>query len=223
MTFGREMVDARGPVADFPAASMLTGLFANALGWRWEERDAHAALQSRLRFAARIDRPGHRITDFQTAQLGAKDQGWTTRGVVEGRDGASYGTPHIRTRDYDADRRVAVATRLEPPGDALTVEHLAAALVRPARPLFIGRKPCLPSRPILHGVQDHATLLAALDAVPAGDDPARPSLVLLPLEEPAAAGDELRSVTDERDWHSGVHGGARTVRIRRAARPEPAP
>lgn len=223
MAFGCEMVDARGPIGDFPAASMLTGLLANALGWHWEERDAHAGLQSRLHFAARIDRSGHGITDFQTAQLGAKDQGWTTRGVAEGRDGASYDTPHIRMRDYDADRRVAIAVRLEPPEELPTVDHLAAALARPARPLFIGRKPCLPSRPVLHDVQDHPSLLAALDAIPAGDEPDQAPLVLLPLTEAAAAGDELRSITDERDWRSGVHGGTRIVRIRRTARPEPAP
>jgi hypothetical protein len=32
--FGAEMVDARGPVRDWPGASLLTGLLANALGWR---------------------------------------------------------------------------------------------------------------------------------------------------------------------------------------------
>ena len=34
MAFGREMVDARGQIREFPGASMLTGLIANALGFR---------------------------------------------------------------------------------------------------------------------------------------------------------------------------------------------
>jgi hypothetical protein len=80
VAFGGETVDARGVIADFPAASMLTGLLANALGWRRGDRDALARLQARLRYAARIDRDGTRLTDFQTAQLGRNDQGWTTRG-----------------------------------------------------------------------------------------------------------------------------------------------
>ena len=34
MAFGGETVDNYGVVRSFPAASMLTGLLANALGWR---------------------------------------------------------------------------------------------------------------------------------------------------------------------------------------------
>ena len=35
MAFGGVAIDQVGPVRDFPAASMLTGLFANALGLEW--------------------------------------------------------------------------------------------------------------------------------------------------------------------------------------------
>jgi CRISPR-associated protein Cas7/Cse4/CasC subtype I-E len=56
LSFGVEMVDARGPVGDFPAASLLTGMLGNALGWRRSDSDRLGALQQRLRFAARIDR-----------------------------------------------------------------------------------------------------------------------------------------------------------------------
>jgi CRISPR system Cascade subunit CasD len=31
--YGAEMVDARGPVRDWPGASLLSGLLANALGF----------------------------------------------------------------------------------------------------------------------------------------------------------------------------------------------
>ena len=78
LAFGGETVDARGVIVDFPATSMLTGLLANALGWRRSDGDALASLQARLRYAARIDRDGVRLTDFQTAQLGKDDKGWTT-------------------------------------------------------------------------------------------------------------------------------------------------
>ena len=89
LAFGGEVVDARGVIVDFPGRSMLTGLFANALGWHRTERDRHARLQERLLFAARIDRQGTHLTDFQTAQLGAGDKGWTTRGRPEGRTGGA--------------------------------------------------------------------------------------------------------------------------------------
>ena len=82
MSFGGETIDNLGVIRWFPAVSMLTGLLANALGWRRVDRERHQDLQDRLVFAARIDREpagGVRLTDFQTAQLGANDKGWTTR------------------------------------------------------------------------------------------------------------------------------------------------
>jgi len=210
LAFGAEMVDARGVVGDFPGASMLTGLLANALGWRREERDRLERLQGRLRFAARIDREGERLTDFQTAQLGKDDQGWTTRGAPEGRAGgaATYRSPHIRRRDYDADKQVSVALHLDPAEEAPTLDDLAAALRAPARPLFLGRKSCLPARPLLEGIVQADSLAEALPAL------AEPSRVLLPDGEAAVARDERRLVSDLRGWHAGVHGGQRTVIVR---------
>ncbi len=210
LAFGGEAVDARGVVADFPSASMLTGLLANALGWRREQHGDHANLQARLRFAARIDAEGQRLTDFQTVQLAKNDKGWTTRGVPEGRDGASYNAPHIRRRDYDADKRVTVALRLEPAGAAPTLDDLATALKHPARPLFLGRKPCLPSRPLFEAIVEVPGLLDAL----AASAPAQSCRVLLPATEAPLPHDELRQIADQRDWHSGVHGGQRSVRVR---------
>ena len=89
MAFGGETIDNYGVIRWFPSASMLTGLLANALGWRRIERDRHQRLQDRLVFAARIDREPHgglRIQDYQTALLYEDDQSWTTRGEPEGRN-----------------------------------------------------------------------------------------------------------------------------------------
>jgi CRISPR system Cascade subunit CasD len=214
LAFGGETVDARGVIADFPAASMLTGLLANALGWRRGDHDALARLQSRLHYAARIDRDGTRLTDFQTAQLGRNDQGWTTHGVPERRAGGAntYDSPHLRQRDYDADKRVVVALRLEPAEEAPTLVELEAALDEPARPLFLGRKPCLPSGRIAAGVIRADGLLAALDSLPQPAGIA--TRVLLPASELSQAGDHTRPWSDVRDWHSGMHGGTRIVLIR---------
>jgi CRISPR system Cascade subunit CasD len=147
LAFGGEVVDARGVATDFPLASTLTGLIANALGYDHSERSRHAELQSRLQFAARIEREGRRIVDFQTAQLLQSDKGWTTRGYPEGRAGGAgtYGSPHIRYREYDADKRVLVALTVDPANVSPTLDDIAAAVREPARPLFIGRKACLPT------------------------------------------------------------------------------
>jgi CRISPR system Cascade subunit CasD len=215
LAFGGEAVDALGVIEAFPAASMLTGLLANALGWQRHHRHALARLQQRLHYAARIDREGRTLTDFQTAKLGADDQGWTTRGVPEGRSGgpATYNSPHIRRRDYDADKRVVVVLTLSPADEAPALADLAAALDEPARPLFLGRKPCLPSGPVGAGIVAADGFLAALASLPPPID-APSQRVLLPESEPALPGDDVRPWSDRRNWISGVHGGQRLVRIR---------
>ena len=220
LAFGGETIDNLGVVRPFPAASMLTGLFANALGWRRTERERHQRLQDRLVFAARIDREpagGVRMTDFQTAQLGAGDRGWTTRGQPEGRAGGpnTYNAPHLRYRDYYADMRVTVALRLQLEDDTPTLDELAAALDEPARPLFIGRKPCLPSIPLFGGFEEGDTALAALLRRPLYCAPraTEPIRALWPEGEGVAHIEPHRNgmLTDQRNWMSGLHGGGRWV------------
>ena len=220
MAFGGETIDNLGVIRRFPALSMLTGMFANALGWRRIERDRHQRLQDRIVFAARIDREpagGLRMTDFQTAQLGRNDRGWTTRGTPEGRAGGdrTYDAPHLRYRDFFADMRVTVALRLEPADEAPTLEDLSDALDEPARPLFIGRKPCLPSARLNAGQRDAVSALAALIDEPLGEGVPGESAVSL-LWADGESSDKASPVntymlTDERNWRSGLHGGGRLV------------
>ena len=220
MAFGGETIDNLGVIRWFPAASMLTGLFANALGWRRTERERHQRLQDRLVFVARIDREpagGVRMTDFQTAQLGANDRGWTTRGQPEGRAGGAntYDSPHLRFRDYFADMRVTVALRLEPAGDEPTLDDLADALQEPKRPLFIGRKPCLPTTSLFRDFSEGDTALAALLATAIDDsDSAQEAVKLLwPRGEgvDSVTANRTYMLTDQRNWGSGLHGGGRQV------------
>ena len=157
IAFGGETIDNFGVIRDFPALSMVTGLMANALGWDRSDDALHNRLQDRLRLGTRLEAPGLRLTDFQTAQLGANDKAWTTWGTVEERRGeaASYDSPHLRYRDYHADLTALLAVRLEPALDSPTLEEVAQALDRPQRPLFIGRKPCLPVGRLVSGLTAH--------------------------------------------------------------------
>ena len=219
MAFGGETIDNLGVIRPFPAVSMITGLLANALGWRRIERQRHQDLQDGIVVAARIDREpagGVRMTDFQTAQLAANDRGWTTRGAPEGRAGGAntYLAPHLRYRDYYADMRVSAALRLEPEDDAPTLNELAEALQEPARPLFIGRKPCLPSEPLFGGFAEGDTALAALLSVAPADDPRdEPCRLQWPRDEGVDGIEANRThmITDQRNWVSGLHGGGRWV------------
>lgn len=219
MAFGGETIDNYGVVRRFPSVSMLTGLLANALGWRRIERERHQRLQDRLVFAARIDREpagGVPMQDFQTAQIGAADRGWTTRGRPEGRAGgaATYLAPNLRYRDYWADMRVTVALRLQPEQEAPTLDDLASALESPTRPLFIGRKPCLPSDQLFAGFKEADTALAALVETPVETSEVAHDVRLLWPEGDGIAGVEANRtymLTDQRNWTSGLHGGGRTV------------
>lgn len=235
--FGGEIIDAYGVVRDFPGRSTVTGLLANALGYDRAEGALLDRLQARLVLGSARVAEGRRVRDFQTARLGAGDRGWTTRGRVEGRSGgaATYDSPHIRYRYADADALVLVALRLDPPEESPTLVDVEHALDRPERPLFVGRKPCLPSRPLVAGrvaADDVRTALErGLATCAAGEGRFRlhPSRARRepdgwPRSErrvraqwPADLGHADRErerrleICDERDWVVGVHGGARGV------------
>ena len=212
MAFGGETIDNLGKIRDFPAQSMLTGLIANALGWRREDAAAHDRLQARLVFGARLDRAGARFTDFQTAELRKDDAGWTTSGRPEGRAGGdgTYKGQHLRYRDYHADAAVLVALRFDLADEAPTLDGIADALRRPARPLFLGRKPCLPAVPLFAGWIDAPDVLTALRDAAALAANTRPR-VLWPAGEGELPGAHRIDLCDERNWTSGVHGGWRPV------------
>ena len=213
MAFGGVAIDQIGPVRDYPAASMLTGIIGNALGWHWADGGSHGALQDRIVFGASVERTENAlVTDCQNVQLAKSDKGWTTFGAWEGRGG---GAPHRRFRDYHADMSVRVVLRLRPAETAPTLDAVADALDRPARPLYLGRKPCLPSCPLLASGADRwvvgRTVHDALRAIP-GPAASRPAI--WPVGEGPDAGQDVDRITDLadlRNWRSGLHGGSRRI------------
>lgn len=216
MAFGGVAIDQMGPVRDYPAASMLTGLIGNAFGWHWSNRAAHQALQDRMIFGARVERQESiLVTDTQNAQLAKNDRGWTTRGMPEGRDGASYGGPHRRFRDYHAELSLRVVLHLRPADATPTLDDVAGAFDRPARPLYLGRKPCLPSRPLLAaGANRWIAGSSAYDALCALPGPAASLPATWPIGEGPEAGqgvDRVTDLTDLRNWRTGLHAGSRRV------------
>lgn len=213
MSFGGVVVDQINPTWRFPSKSLLTGLLANALGWDHRDADKLQALQDRLRFAARWDAEPVPLTDYQTVDLGQEfmiDTGWTTRGRCEDRKGGTAATgTHQRWRDYWANGVATVALALDGEGEP-TLDALEQALRMPARPLFIGRKPCLPAAPILIGRRHAQGVRAALAAEPLADigPRKRPNSIpaLWPLNEGTGASTEERF--DLRDWRNNIHLGA---------------
>ena len=230
--FGHPTIDHIGACGAFPTLSQLAGTWANALGWTHGEWARTEALQNRMSAASALVRPGTEIRDFQTVDLGQehlRNPAWTTRGEPEHRAGgasARIGT-HIRQRHYLSDAAVLTAVALSGGKKTKpTVHDAAEALERPARTLCIGRRPCLPSEPMLVGVlKGGKSLTAALQAVPevfpdvwaliaegAATGPYRAEWP----ENDGGPGKKARAETHRimplKDWRNRIHAGERVVR-----------
>jgi len=232
VSFGAPAIDAHGFVQRFPALSMLTGMCANALGWDHRDWRGLDRLQARMQYAARIDRQGSSLVDYQTVDLSqpsltAEVAGWTTRGAIAQRGGGqenASGT-HQRRRHYRADSIHTVVVTLT--GDETpSVDDLERALVEPSRPLFLGRRTCIPAAPILLATIEATSLVSALETVPRcerGD--AGPLPASWPSNEASPGGTRGGrevATSDERDWRSRVHVGRRLVREGHVNPPEDA-
>lgn len=206
--FGGVAVDALGVTRDHPALSAITGLIANALGYDRIEAGRLSALQGRLLLASahRVGE-GSRLTDFQTAQISGSDKGWTRRGP-EGREGsdATYRSPALAYRDYLADRPTICVVGLRGDGDP-DMDQVAAALDRPERPLFIGRKPCIPTAPLNGGFIEAEDALEALRSA-CFEGVWR---VSLPVGHGKPGFSHEVMVQDLRDWPAGLHAGERRI------------
>lgn len=215
MSFGGVCIDHIGPTRNFPATSMLVGLMANAIGWTWSNNKELELLQNRLIFAACCKRDGGLITDSQNAQLSKKDKGWTTRGIPEGRKGDSYSGSHRRQRDYLADSSFQVVLRLDPAQCEPTLEDLVNSLEHPARPLYLGRKPCLPTKPILsNGENRWISADSAYSALCCLSNGSSEIFAQWPRGQGPENQEESVGVFDLQDlrnWHSGFHSGTRQV------------
>ncbi|HVN89182.1 MAG TPA: type I-E CRISPR-associated protein Cas5/CasD [Candidatus Binataceae bacterium] len=214
VSFGGVVIDANGVTRLYPARSMLVGLLGNALGFDHRDAEPLQGLQARIRYAVRCDRPGQLMRDFQTVDLSQPflARGWTTRGIAQGRAGADATRTgiHIRYRDYLADSIYTVGLTLEPPDDPPNVERLEAALRVPARPLFIGRKPCLPAAPILVGRLTGDSWTEILSKAPLSKRVRENRLrIWLPADGPHVRG--ALPITDERDWTNQIHVGRRFI------------
>jgi len=216
VAFGDEAVDRKRPTNLFPGKSMLTGLLGNALGYRRQDAAALDRLQRRITYAARTEPLGQirTLRDFHTAQLAADDVAWTTYGTPERRAGspATYLSPEIREVDYLVESRSVVALTLNDTTDGTTVPDVGNALRHPQRPLFIGRKACLPERPIFEAIVDAEHVTEALYLADVGTDVTEAQVQWDgPEQHDSIQKHQETWVSDLKDWRNGVHVGRRMV------------
>ncbi|WP_103026587.1 type I-E CRISPR-associated protein Cas5/CasD [Salinibacter altiplanensis] len=215
MSFGAPIVSEEGRIQPYPALSMMTGVLANALGFERSEADRHEHLQGAISYAVREDVPGEKIEDYQTADLGlphmqAKGKkesvAWTTWGHLDQRGSGNTDTTNIRNREYWADAQYTVALHV----DGRPADEIEDALLRPERPLFIGRKPCLPAKRLFQGTVDAPSPKEALhlpSTIPTDENDTRIVPTRLWHES-----DDGMPVTDARDWANQIHVGERHIR-----------
>lgn len=225
ISFGASSVNEDSPTWPHPSLSMLTGLIANARGYKRRETGRHQRLQQAVSYAAREDCPGEKVTDYQTADLDlphmrattkSDSVAWTTWGHLDNRGGgnASSGIAQ-REREYWADSIYTVALHIE----GLSAEEIERSLRRPERPLFIGRKCCLPSEEIFQGTVQVQSLKEALfqpETIPTGSDGEKLTPTRL-----WHFSQEGRPISDRKDWETGLFTGTRHVKEEELSAPTP--
>ena len=216
LAYGDEAIDRRRPTDIMPGLSMLTGLLGNALGYRRQDADKLEELQTAIRYAARTERQYALgiIRDFHTARLGINDKAWTAYGRPESRAGDRKNPYVTETRevDYLTESVSIVALTIEEGAGAPSTEELAEAVRNPARPLFIGRKCCIPERPIFEEIVSADSTTEALYSIPAVTDGTEAQVQWDDEEQhESIRPTHVIWVSDIKDWRNGVHVGRRQV------------
>lgn len=115
-----------------PTKSGVIGMLAAAVGLR-RDRTAELETLNKLRFGVRIDREGELLVDFHMAKNPEKRN-------------ADY----LTYRHYLQDAVFLVGLESE---DREMLEALKNALERPAFPLYLGRRSCPPTLPLVLGIR----------------------------------------------------------------------
>lgn len=111
-----------------PTKSGVTGLLAAALG---RKRDEAIDDLLALHFGVRVDKEGELLHDYHTVQM-------------------KSGKTHVTHRYYLSDATFLVGFESE---DEKMLKTLEQALYNPAFPLFLGRRSCVPTLPLVVGVR----------------------------------------------------------------------
>lgn len=146
--------------SDAPTKSGVVGILCAAMGISRADARHRLAELNDLRMGVRIDRPGIRWWDYHT--VGAEME----MRIAEGKDKTKRGAMLTR-REYLCDASFLVALQ----GDGVLIQSLRTALLNPVWPIYLGRKCCPTSIPLLgrHDESDTAEfpdLESALRSVP---------------------------------------------------------
>jgi CRISPR system Cascade subunit CasD len=143
-----------------PTKSGIVGLLACALGLNVDEEIR--GLSQHIEVGVRVDQPGTLLDDYHTVGGGYSEPQLLT---AEGKPKKTpAGEPHteLTNRAYLCDASFLAAIQ----SDAETINWLAQAIQNPQWSIFLGRKCCIPSRPLYEGVGNYTSIEQALAAWP---------------------------------------------------------
>lgn len=135
-SWGEKAVGDIRPTADFPTKSAIVGLVGCAMGFERED-PALKELYNAVEIGVRADRAGVRLTDYHTVT------GNPMR-TADGKKRSGVGNTIITNRMYLQDAAFTVFLSAEGEWH----DRIVQALQHPVWPMFLGRKSCVPSRPV---------------------------------------------------------------------------
>ena len=145
-----------------PTKSGLAGLICCAKGLRRDAPELDATLErfNRLRMGVRVDLPGYVLNDYHT--VGAGIGCLAANGKIKYTESSGEIETILSQRFYLTDASFLVALQ----GEVTTLLEVQDALKDPVWPVYLGRKSCPPSKPVLEypekPLQNFESLEAAL-------------------------------------------------------------
>lgn len=135
-----------------PTKSGLIGLFACAMGYKANDKRIETEIDNKLKIGVRIDRPGVITTDFHTVM----GEHTIATGKVKTHTELTY-------RSYIEDATFSIAVT----GPLDLLKKIQDALKKPKWPIFLGRKSCIPTIPVLGIIiSEFTSLKHALETIP---------------------------------------------------------
>ena len=151
----RSRWDARDS-ALMPTKSGVVGLLGCAMGYSSDETKKLSDLGKALLYAVRADNPGRLMVDYQTVQA--------QQGYLLSADGKprSSGNTIVSRRQYLEGASFTVLFT----GDTILLEQCGDALQNPKWPIYLGRKSCVPTRPVYMHMCNYESFEEALSNIP---------------------------------------------------------
>lgn len=155
-SWGYDSAFSRRETLDFPTKSGVLGLLLSAMGKGGAQEELLKELgklpHTVFSYVRDNQVVAEQLMDFQMVGSGYSKKGWESFFIPRKRDGsfANTGGSKMTYRFYLQDAVFSVIAEIP----LLIADEAVSALKCPVWPIFLGRRTCIPSRPIFNGIYD---------------------------------------------------------------------